>query len=62
MPYKISGTSNDNSKIYVLQNDNLVGYRDSNYGNYNVVFDSDTPSGITVVAENPSVNLLHLVD
>ena len=54
MSYKISGTSSDNSTIYVLQADALVGYKENNYGVYDVVFDSDTPSGITVVAESPA--------
>lgn len=43
---------NDNSKIYVLQEGALKGYKNNNYGNYEVIFDFDTPSGISVVAES----------
>ena len=52
MSYKISGTASDNSRIYVLQNDSLVGYKDNNYGSYEVIFDSITSSGVTVIAES----------
>ena len=51
--YKVSGTSSDNATIYVLQGNGLVGYKDNNYGNYNIVADVSTPSGIDVVAKNP---------
>ena len=53
MAYKISGTSSDNATIYVLQNNALVGYKENNYGTYNIVFDSATSSGVIVLAKNP---------
>ena len=50
MAYKISGTSSENSTIYVLQNNALIGYKENNYVDYDIVFDSSTPSGVIVVA------------
>ena len=50
MAYKISGTSSENSTIYVLQNNALIGYKENNYVDYDIVFDSSTPSGVIAVA------------
>lgn len=58
MTYKINGNITHASKIHIFHNDVYKGYKDVNSGAYNVVFDTITASGITVVAEKNDGNVI----
>jgi len=50
--YKISGTAHKNSTIYIIQNGEYVGKKSVGAGNYEILFDSVSESGIIAVSEN----------
>ena len=50
--YKISGTSNEASIIYIIQNEEYVGKKYIRSGAYELLFASSSPSTIIAVAEN----------
>jgi len=52
--YKILGTAHENSTIYIIQNGEYVGKKSVGAGEYEILFDSTSESGITAVSENNS--------
>lgn len=52
MSYKISGEVTQSGTVYVIQNNNYIGYKNINSGNYNVVFNSDNGNDIIAICEN----------
>jgi hypothetical protein len=50
--YKISGTANESSIVYIIQNEEYVGKKSVGVGSYEIFFDSTSTSGVTAVAES----------
>jgi len=50
--YKISGTTTEEAVIYIIQDEEYKGKRRIHPGKYEMIFESESTSGILAVAEN----------
>jgi len=49
--YKIDGTASHDADVHLIQDGSYLGYKSVNSGNYEISFDSTTPSGLIAVAK-----------
>ncbi len=56
--YKFSGTSSDAGYVHILQDHVYIGYEIISVGDYQVIFESSTSSGVTAVAQKTNGKVL----